>query len=156
MKRPFKSQPEGVRVQLPEGDLVFLRSLPELLEGVDSVTGDPAYVRLHVAAYPHDATAQDELEQVTGPDLDATRRADRESFLASLTKVQSGQTGLSMGEAEVWLRILGDSRLALAARLGIEEPGWENAGDGGDPAQAALGFLSYLQSELVDALMGSL
>lgn len=156
MSRPFKPAPDGVKIRLSDGDLMFLRSLPQLLEGVDSTPGDPAYDRLHVAAYPNDDAAQTELEEVTGPDLDATRRADRESFLASLTKVQSGQSGLSVEEAEAWMRILGDSRLALAARLGIEEPGWEQAGDQRDPAHAALGFLSYLQSELVDALMGDL
>ena len=52
--------------------------------------------------------------------------------------------------------MLGDSRLALAARLGISEPGWETAGDETNPAQAALGFLSYLQSELVEVLMDDL
>ena len=55
----------------------------------------------------------------------------------------------------MWLTVLGDSRLALAARLGIDEPGWETA-DEEDPERIALGFLSFLQDQLVDVLMDRL
>lgn len=156
MSRPFKSGPHGIRVTLSSEELVFLASLPELLAVVDEDPTDPAHSRLHVAAYPDDAAAQADLASITGPDLAAMRTADRDRFLESLKRAESGDRQLTPDEAEGWLKVLGDSRLALAAQLGIEEPGWENASNQGDPAHAALGFLSYLQSELVDTLMGNL
>ena len=59
---------------------------------------------------------------------------------------------LDADEAESWLTVLGDSRLALAARLEITEPGWEIDADD-DPQRITLGFLSYLQDQLVSVLM---
>lgn len=156
MRRPFKSQPEGVQVSLSTEELGFLTSLPGLLAGVDEDPADPGHARLHIAAYPDDQPAQLELEAITGPDLAAIRSSDRDSFLSSITRVGSDDGLLSPEEAEGWLTVLGDSRLALAARLGINQPGWETAGDETNPAQAALGFLSYLQSELVEVLMDDL
>jgi hypothetical protein len=40
--------------------------------------------------------------------------------------------------------------------MGITEPGREDAGEPADPWQAALGFLAYLQAELVEELMDRL
>ncbi len=80
------------------------------------------------------------------------RATDRARFTTAL---ESGQSLLTLDEAESWLTVLGDTRLALAARLGIDEPGWEVA-DEEDPERITLGFLSYLQDELVTVLMGRL
>ena len=82
------------------------------------------------------------------------RAADRERFAASLARLRDNPT-LDFEEAEAWMVVLGDARLALGARLGITEPGWEE-GSLDDPDRIALGFLSYLQSQLVDALMETL
>ena len=156
MKPPFTQRPGGVQVSLTSDELAFLTSLPALLTSVDEDPTDLGHARLHVDAYPDDASAQLDLEEITGPDLAASRGADRDSFLASIARDGSDDLLLTLEEAEGWLTVLGDSRLALAARLGISEPGWENVQDSSKPAEAALGFLSYLQSELVDVLMDQL
>ena len=156
MRRPFKSQPDGVSVRLSTDELAFLSGLPGLLAHVDQDPADPAHARLHVAAYPDDPSAQADLEEITGPDLAVERQSDRGGFLASLERLDSDGGLLTPDEAESWLTVLGDTRLALAARMGITEPGWEDAGEPADPWQAALGFLAYLQAELVEELMDRL
>lgn len=149
MRRVFKPKGEAVAVRLTAAEREFLLGLPELLRMIDESPGDPGYARLHVAAYPDDVAAQAEMDEYSGSQLAEGRATDRDRFVAS---IESGQSLLSLDEAESWLTVLGDSRLALAARLGITEPGWE-MGDGEDPQQMTLGFLSYLQDQLVDVLM---
>ncbi len=55
-------------------------------------------------------------------------------------------------EAQAWLTVVGEARLVLAARLGIEEDGWEELLPPERPEVGALHFLGWLQSELVEAL----
>jgi hypothetical protein len=150
MRRPFKTHRDGVAVRLAPLERDFLRGLPELLEHVDADPEDPAFLRLHVKAYPDAPEAQAEMDEYSGSQLAEARAADRAAFLATLDNAV-----LSPDEAETWLTVLGDSRLALAARLGITEPGWETA-DEEDPERIALGFLSYLQDQLVDVLVDRL
>ena len=126
MRKHFKRRGNAIVARFTSSERTFLLGLPELLRAVDAEPGDPAHARLHVAAYPDDAGAQAEIDEFASPQL--------------------------AEEAESWLIVLGDARLALAARLGITEPGWEE-GDLDDPERLALGFLSYLQSQLTDALM---
>lgn len=149
MRRPFKTSSDGVAVRLSDLERQFLLGLPGLLASVDAEPDDPAHARLHVAAYPDDPAAQEEMTEYSGSQLAAERTTDRERFTATL---ESGQSLLSPDEAESWLTVLGDTRLALAARIGIDEPGWETA-DEEDPERIALGFLSYLQDQLVTVLM---
>ena len=150
MRRPFKTHRGGIAVRLAPLERQFLKGLPEMLEAVDAEPGDPAYQRLHVEAYPDDPEAQADMAEYSGSQLAEARASDRATFLATLDAAL-----LSPEEAEMWLTVLGDSRLALAARLGIDEPGWETA-DEEDPERIALGFLSFLQDQLVDVLMDRL
>jgi hypothetical protein len=150
MRRPFKAHRDGVAVRLAPLEREFLKGLPDLLKAVDEDPEDPAFARLHVEAYPDDPEAQAEMDEYSGSQLADTRAADRVAFLATLDNAV-----LSPDEAETWLTVLGDSRLALAARLGITEPGWEVV-DEEDPERIALGFLSFLQDQLVDVLVDRL
>ncbi len=150
MRRPFKSHRDGIAVRLVPLEREFLKGLPELLAAVDAEPDDPAYQRLHVEAYPDDPEAQADMAEYSGSQLAEVRASDRATFAATLDAAV-----LSPEEAEMWLTVLGDSRLALAARLGIDEPGWETA-DEEDPERIALGFLSFLQDQLVDVLMDRL
>ena len=152
MRRPFKSDGDGVAIRFSEVERQFLLGLPYLLESVDGTPDDPAHQRLHVAAYPDDPAAQAEMTEYSGSQLAEERATDRARFTAAL---EAEQTVLSPEEAESWLTVLGDTRLALAARIGIDEPGWEVA-DEEDPERITLGFLSYLQDQLVTVLMGRL
>lgn len=147
MRRPFKLHRDGVGVRLSAEERQFLLGLPHLLAAVDAEPGDAAYARLHVEAYPDDVAAQQEMAEYSGSQLAEVRAGDRAAFVASLESEV-----LTPDEAESWLTVLGDSRLALAARIGVTEAGWE-IDDDGDPERMMLGFLSYLQDELVTVLM---
>ncbi len=147
MRRPFKPHHDGVSVRLSHDERQFLLGLPQLLEAVDAEPGDAAHSRLHVEAYPDDAAAQLEMAEYSGSQLAEARAGDRESFVASLEREV-----LTPEEAEAWLTVIGDTRLALAARIGITEPGWV-IGDEDDPERMTLGFLTYLQDQLVTVLM---
>ena len=61
---------------------------------------------------------------------------------------------LSRGEAEAWLRVLGESRLLLASRLGVTTAVWEE--DEETEELAVLHYLSWLQASLVDVLSDEL
>ena len=149
MRRAFKPHKDGVAVRLSADEREFLSALPEMLALVDESPEDPGHARLHVSAYPDDPAAQAEMDEYSGSQLAEGRAVDRDLFT---TTVQSGSSVLNPDEAEAWLTVLGDSRLALAARLGITEPGWE-IGEDDDPQRITLGFLSYLQDQLVEVLM---
>jgi len=147
VRRPFKPHRDGVTVRLSGDERRFLLGLPQLLAAVDAEPGDAAHARLHVAAYPDDAAAQQDMAEYSGSQLAEARAGDRAAFVATVESEV-----LTPDEAESWLTVLGDTRLALAARIGISEPGWE-IGDEDDPERIALGFLSYLQDQLVTVLM---
>lgn len=150
MRKPFKPHRDGVAVRLSSDERQFLLGLPQLLAAVDAEPGDPAHTRLHVEAYPDDPAAQLEMAEYSGSQLAEARTVDRARFVDSIeTEV------LTPEDAEAWLTVIGDARLALAARLGIDEPGWE-IGEEDDPERITLGFLSYLQDQLVTVLMGRL
>jgi hypothetical protein len=61
-------------------------------------------------------------------------------------------TGASVAEAEAFMRVLNEARLALAARLGVEEEGDMERLDEED--RSALDYLAGLQQLLVVALVG--
>ena len=51
------------------------------------------------------------------------------------------------------MRVVGEARIILAARLGIVEDGWEQDVESSrDPEMALLGYLGYLQDALVGVL----
>ncbi len=138
-------------MHLSSREAELLRELPLLLESVGRDDGDPAAARLSPAAYTHDPVADAEWHRFVQPELDRGRAADRTAFADSL-----GRDELSLEEAEGWLRIIGEARLVLGARLGITEDGWSDEEPGSDPVHALLHYLSWLQEELIAALAGSL
>lgn len=154
MRKHFKRRTNGIAARFTGAERTFLSGLPELLRNVDAQPGDPAHARLHLDTYPEDPAAQMDMDQFSSPQLAEERTGDRERFAMSLDGLADRQL-LDWEEAESWLIVLGDARLALAARLGITEPGWEEGGLD-EPDRIALGFLSYLQSQLTDALMDTL
>ena len=149
MKQPFRVRRGRIDVKLPDEVLDVLEALPALLHGVDR--DEAAAVRLAPRAHPDDAAAEERFRDLTAADLDRDRSGDRSGFAASVTAVRRGGL-LEPESADVWLRVIGDTRLVLGARLGIEEDGWEHDADVEDPRLALLGYLGYLQEELVVAL----
>ncbi len=121
---PFHWTPEGVQVDLEEWELDVLASVAGLLASIGPVGADPAADRLQPSPYPGDPQASAEYGRLMETEIVEGRRADRSAFELTVDQARDGVT-LSDGEAEAWLRVIGEGRLALAARAGFEEEGWE-------------------------------
>ena len=149
---PFAWEDGSMRVELGADERLILPTLLVLLDTVGREPDDPAAGRLEPSAYPEDPAADQEYRRLTSGELADARSADRERFVATVNADR-----LSRDDAEAWLRVLGDARLALAARRGIvrDEEGWEER-VGEDPDLAMLAYLGFLQGSIVDALADSL
>ena len=154
---PFRRVDDEIEIRLESDEVDALGLVTELLDSVGEVSNDPAGDRLNIAVYPEDADASAEFQRLMGSEMAAGRQSDRSAFTAVLEALQSGPVTMSLAEAEAWMMVLGEARLALAARLGIEEEGWgEDPAEAEQPAMALLHYLSYLQGSLTDLLMGTL
>ena len=143
MRRPFTRRGTEVRVHLDADSRAVLAALPDLLAGSDDAGG-----RLSYRVHPDDTEAEERYRDLVGDSLDDLRREDR----SILTRSCGGAT-IDVEEAEAWMRVIGEARLVLAARLGIERDGWEDEADPGQsPEMALLGYLGYLQDGLVGVL----
>lgn len=155
MRPRFRWRDEGVELRLPADEIEALGMVNELLASVGTHEGDPAARRLAVPAYPDDTEANEEFERLMGPELDTSRVADRSAVETTLEEARRSSVILSPSEAEAWLLVLNEARLALAARLGIEEEGWgeDEAALASNPTLAFLHYLTYLHGELTMVLM---
>lgn len=145
----------GIHVQLARWEVDALDTVLELLDSVGEADGDPAAERLNPAPYPDDPRASGEFLRLMEEEATQARRADRSAFELTLEQAAAGVT-LSEGEAGAWLRVIGEARLTLAARLGIEEDGWEATHPEDDPGIAFLHYLGWLQGSLVEHLEDAL
>ncbi len=169
MNFPFHPHPDGVEVQVGADPLLALEFIPDLLDSVGSAEGDPAVRRLTPSAYPDDREAQEEYGRMINPELERERGADRRilgNLLAARERVavsgekgeKTGATGtkvLSSEDAEGLLRVMNESRLTLAARLGIKDEAWEKPPERPDresPHLMLLRYLTFLQEVLIEAL----
>ena len=119
---------------------------PLVLSPESTAPADPALARLLPDAYRDDAAASAEHRQLTEAGL-ITRKLDSAAFVAE--SLAQGAVELDEAGAISWLRVLGDLRLALAARLGIEsDDDAERIGD----AEPLYGWLGWLQGSLVEVL----
>lgn len=147
MKPRFRADSDGILADVPADEAELLEVIPQLLHELDPE--DPAFARIHPAAYPADPAADREFRRLVAGDADAARREDQIAFLESLGRATSGAV-LSRSETDAWLRVLGEARLVLAVRLGIEIGDEEIP----DPDTSLAGFydyLSWLQGQLVEA-----
>lgn len=140
----------SVWIELSAAEISMLAAIPEWLGDVGSDPTDPAGPRLFQSAYPDDPMASAEYEVEYGVTLDETRSKDRKVFAKTLTRAEKG-VALKEKEAESWLRVVGDVRLALAARLGIDDNRWESRATR-TPQVDLVHYLTHLQSGLIDAL----
>ncbi|MGF1667568.1 MAG: DUF2017 family protein [Acidimicrobiia bacterium] len=119
----------GVEVKLDRGIVEFLLQFADMLDGIQPGSDDPAANRLHVPVYLDDPDANGEWWQYMGSELDESRRADRSAYREALSASVKG-TVVSKLEAYAMVRVLNESRLALAARVGVEiEDDYERLGD---------------------------
>lgn len=145
----------GVTVRLRPAEVETLRIVMEILDSVGEREADPGAARLDVSPYPEDDDASFEFKRLMASELEQGRNADRSAFETSLDAASGGEVHLSAGEAEAWLLVIGEARLVLAARLGIEQEGWGEDGDV-EPPMALLHYLSWVQGSLAEALLGQL
>jgi len=136
----------GARVGLTEQERELVRQLCERLAAeLESGDDDDGLARLFPAAYPDDEEAAEEFERLARPTL-----ADGKVSALRLVEATSGEERLGAEDAQSWLTALNDVRLVLGTRLGVtEDPG---AGDLTHPGYAVYAWLTWLQSELIEAL----
>lgn len=141
----------GVRLRLDRGFVDFLLQFPDVLDAVEPGIDDPASRRLMPAVYPDDPDANEEWWGFMSEELDRSRAADRTVFREVMEAAVEG-TVVETERVHGLLRVLVESRLALAARLGIEtESDYERV----DVVEAAvLDSLGRLQVAFLAALQG--
>ncbi len=155
MSSPFRSERDGIRLRLDVNEAAVLEQLLPLLATVgERSEGDPAARRLYPAAYRDAPDDDEEYWRLVGDELAEARAADRSAFAETLAVAEEGVV-LSSGEAEAWLRVLGDARLLLAARLGIEREDDHDTASG-SPEWAVLSYLGYLQGTLAEVMASTL
>jgi len=154
VRAPFRRRGEVISVRLSAGGRGILAVVPPLLEAVRSTPDDPAVARLTPSAHPTDPEADREFRDLIGPQLAEARAVDR-SFLAESLE-RDGRIDLTVDEAETWVRVIGEARLVLAARLDIRDDGWTFEDLPEDQTAALLAYLSWLQDSLVGTLMSTL
>ncbi len=142
MSGPFTGGDAGMTLRLGPEERQVLQSVPALL-----AAGGDAGGRLDYRVHPDDPAAEERYRSLVNGDLDQLRASDGEAF----TRVASG-TPASAADVESFMRVVGEARLVLAARLGIEEDGWEADIDESNPEMALLSWLGYLQDAAVTAL----
>ncbi|GIU91405.1 MAG: hypothetical protein KatS3mg011_0311 [Acidimicrobiia bacterium] len=114
----FRPHSDGYEVRIPPEICAWLAEIPPMLEGLKP--GDPAFTRLRLPVYPGDPQADEEWWRWMGSELSTERNADREVFRRVVAQASEG-IQVTTEELEAMLRVLVEARLALAARLGIED-----------------------------------
>ena len=150
MREPFAADRKGrIKVKLDVNEVAVLGQLVPLL-----VTEAPSPTNPHgrLPVYPGSPGDDDEFWRLMGGELTRDKLDDRTRFEETLGAADRGVV-LSVDEAESWLRVLGEARLVLAARLGIDkESDYEHARENGGSEMATLDYLGYLQASLAMAL----
>ena len=168
MARRFARRRGGiVDATFERGELELLEGLPEQLRtlyGADD--DDPARARLFPRAYldPTEEQAEAEWRELVHPGLlearlDALSTLETTIAAAEPTKRDRLVVHLSAEEANAWLSVLNDARLALGSRLGVTDDtdlATVDPSDPDAPTLAAYGWLTYLEGELVDTLLGDM
>jgi hypothetical protein len=155
-----------VELTLDEAELELLRAIPEQLRQLyDGPADDPARARLFPRAYldPTEERSEQEWEALAHPALLRERIDGLNRLLAGLERAEPRRggvrTSLAPEEVSVWVAVLNDARLALGTRLGMTDDTdlrWIARDDPQGPEKAAYGWLTALQGELVEALLGAL
>lgn len=147
MSEAFGLDAGGIKVQLADWQIQLLSDVVALVE---SSADDPA---LPSSAYPDRPEDDADYRRLLESERQQARAADQSAMSLTLEAAEDG-VYLSRGEAEAWLRVLGESRLLLAGRLGVTSAVWEE--DEETEELAVLHYLSWLQASLVDVLSDEL
>jgi hypothetical protein len=156
----FRVTSRGISIKLAASDARLLADLANqvaaLIAGRADSAADSALDRLLPSAYPGDDESAAEFRRFTEDDL-----ADGK-VLNALTMVETLEgeptdghlrVTLDAAAAQSWLRSLTDIRLALANRLGLEDPATEPPHGGDDSYLLSVyNWLGGLQWSLVKAV----
>jgi hypothetical protein len=118
MARRFRATRDGIDVDLTAAEKEFLSGLLEVLAGIPATGDDPASQRFRVPVYLDDPESNEEWWRLMEGELAAARTADRGVFERTITDLR--RRHLSNEEADAFLRVLNEGRLALGARFGLE------------------------------------
>jgi len=148
VKYPFSIEGGRIGVLMTPGEREVLRAVPILLRSVEQDEGAPAWSRLRAVGHLDDPGAAAEFVELTAGMLETAKTADLDRLDETLE-----DDLLDPADAECWMRAIGEARLAVAARLGIEDDGWEESGGDGELVETTvLRVLGYLQDALVTTL----
>jgi hypothetical protein len=114
----FRYRGGKILIDLPVEEREFLADVLELLASVPATGDDPATQRLQVPVYLDDPEANSEWWLFMGEELSIARAADRNLFRRVMET--EGKQELTTEEADAFLRVLNEGRLALGARFGLE------------------------------------
>jgi hypothetical protein len=147
----------------------LLRALPDELGGVykgGPSDDDAVRARIFPRAYL-DPTAEDaerEWRELVHPELLRDRLAALERVVTTLDHASTDRSGMLVADlgpedVDAWLGVLNDARLALGTRLKVTEDLDYDDVEPDDPRAAGLavyGWLTYLEGDLIDTLLGEL
>jgi hypothetical protein len=137
------------------------RGIPEPGAGRVRQEPDPVVARLFPRAYldPTEEEAESEWQRFARPDLVEGRKEAMETLLRTLAGARQHRGGLEVTltseEADAWLAVINDLRLALGTHLEVTEDTTPADLDPDDPATppfAVYWWLGYLEEHLVDVL----
>jgi hypothetical protein len=162
----FRRHGDGLAVSITEAEAELLRGIPDELRSVleaPSSPDDPVRRRLFPRAYldPTQEDAEREWQELVHPELVRERVAALELLTSTLERAERRggrvEVELSADEAQAWLGMLNDARLALGTRLGVTEELEYEQLDEEHPdaaAYAVYGWLTWLEGDLVETLLG--
>lgn len=168
MSARFERSGEGMRLTLSEAEHELLRTLPdELRELYEDDTGaDDARARLFPRAYldPTEEHSEDEWQELVHPELLRDRLDALVRVVDALGGASTSRRGvvvveLGSDDVPALLGVLNDARLTLGTRLGVTDEMDLSELDPSDrraPMLAAYSWLTYLEGELVETLLGEL
>jgi hypothetical protein len=120
--------------------------------GGDALSGDPAIARLLPDAYRDDPDRSREFRNLTENSLIDRKRENARMVIDGLT--DTTDVTLDADNQQAWLRAIGDIRMVLAARLGIETDDHEPRAETDDELMMydIYDWLASVQGALIDAI----
>jgi hypothetical protein len=146
----------SVTVRFTEDEAELLRRLLAEMETMLASRSDrdPVVGRLFPRAYEGEKE-EESYRALVGDQLVSAKRANLRTAGDMLGREGAAETALSEDEAEAWLALLTDLRLAIGTRLDVTEERMSEDIDPDDPDAAALSILHWLgwvQGTILEAI----
>lgn len=156
-RRRIRRERDGYAIRLPEVERALLVHLPEQLSSrLDGLTSDQVIPEGLERIFPH-AHALNDLAEARYVDFHRNDLiAFRQESLEIIAKTASADH-ISDEEADAWLGSINVLRITIGTRLGVtEEPKEVFESDPEYADWVCYQYLSYLESEIVDAMTEAL